>query len=448
MENETDTKITLYWDGRIRQTWVTCRFTKSLQIQWNHVERLAYEGQKIRHHSSTTKNPTKTHWFPITLLTPRGMPAMESYPWNTGAVVIVIVNDMVEIRNNGKNLNSGKNENKKNGKINNGGRSGKYSRSEPLPLFCKSLAPSQLKKSPTDISDTRARDGRWRQNTSPYAAHTHIFLVARRVAQLFHISCFIHCTCLGSRLESSSQRLCRVLKTVRMLQLLHLMSRRNLLGLPEGRPIVPDGLDKESGIPCIDPGGGGWFGRVAAQSPFAKKDIQRVQRSLTAYNQRTGKYRTVRFGRDFPNCSMHNVPEILQKKEHFIAHVVCVLCCRPEQTEDRDTDLNNGRMITGKQKTQKEDSEEVNTRLYGAPITYWPTLSRIPMESWMYRKNIVGLSVNLLMWTALQHVQKEQGITTCSSWSSKKGRIHAICRNETIWNLQPDRLLFSDTRKE
>ena len=50
----------------------------------------------------------------------------------------------------------------------------------------------------------------------------------------------------------------------------HLMSCRNLLGLPERRPIIPEGQEKESGIPCIDPGGGGWFGRVAAQSPFAK----------------------------------------------------------------------------------------------------------------------------------------------------------------------------------
>ena len=48
------------------------------------------------------------------------------------------------------------------------------------------------------------------------------------------------------------------------------MSCRILLGLPERRPIIPEGQEKESGIPCIDPGGGGWFGRVAAQSPFAK----------------------------------------------------------------------------------------------------------------------------------------------------------------------------------
>ena len=47
---------------------------------------------------------------------------------------------------------------------------------------------------------------------------------------------------------------------------LHLMSCRNLLGLPDRRSIFPDGQETESGIPCIDPGGGGWFGQVAEQS--------------------------------------------------------------------------------------------------------------------------------------------------------------------------------------
>ena len=49
------------------------------------------------------------------------------------------------------------------------------------------------------------------------------------------------------------------------------MSCRNLLGLPERGPVIPDRLEEESAIPCIDPGGGGgWFGRMAAQSPFTK----------------------------------------------------------------------------------------------------------------------------------------------------------------------------------
>ena len=44
--------------------------------------------------------------------------------------------------------------------------------------------------------------------------HTHIFLVARRVAQLFHIARFIQCTCTGSMIDETSQHVCRVLKTL------------------------------------------------------------------------------------------------------------------------------------------------------------------------------------------------------------------------------------------
>ena len=46
------------------------------------------------------------------------------------------------------------------------------------------------------------------------------------------------------------------------------MSCRNLLGLPDRRPTFPDRLETEPSTPCIDPGGGGWFGRVAEQSPL------------------------------------------------------------------------------------------------------------------------------------------------------------------------------------
>ena len=46
------------------------------------------------------------------------------------------------------------------------------------------------------------------------------------------------------------------------------MSCRNLLGLPDRQPTFPDRLETEPGIPFIDPGGGGWFGRVAEQSPL------------------------------------------------------------------------------------------------------------------------------------------------------------------------------------
>ena len=43
---------------------------------------------------------------------------------------------------------------------------------------------------------------------------------------------------------------------------------RNLLGLPDRRSSFSDGLETESGIHCNDPGGGGWFGRMAEQSPL------------------------------------------------------------------------------------------------------------------------------------------------------------------------------------
>ena len=121
------------------------------------------------------------------------------------------------IGNHGKNLNSGKNDNKKNGKISNGGRSCEYSRSGPLLLLQESgtfVVKKDFACRQQRMSCTRRE---WRPNTSPDAAHPHIFLVARRVAQLSHISRFIPCTCLGSRLDESSQHVCRVLKTVHLL---------------------------------------------------------------------------------------------------------------------------------------------------------------------------------------------------------------------------------------
>ena len=51
---------------------------------------------------------------------------------------------------------------------------------------------------------------------------------------------------------------------------LHLISCRNLLGLPERRSTLPDGLETESEIHCNDPGGGVWFGRTAEQSPLTQ----------------------------------------------------------------------------------------------------------------------------------------------------------------------------------
>ena len=46
----------------------------------------------------------------------------------------------LHLRQPGGNLNSGMNDSKNNGKMSNGGKSGKYSRSEPLTFFCMILA--------------------------------------------------------------------------------------------------------------------------------------------------------------------------------------------------------------------------------------------------------------------------------------------------------------------
>ena len=51
-------------------------------------------------------------------------------------------------------------------------------------------------------------------------AHTHIFLVACRVAQLFTVVPYVHftqCICSGSRLDESSQHVSRVFSNLRWL---------------------------------------------------------------------------------------------------------------------------------------------------------------------------------------------------------------------------------------
>ena len=62
-----------------------------------------------------------------------------------------------------------------NGKTSNGCKSGKYSR-------------SVLHISLTTLANVVHATGGEERNTSPDAAHTHMFLVVRRVAQLFHVS--------------------------------------------------------------------------------------------------------------------------------------------------------------------------------------------------------------------------------------------------------------------
>ena len=84
------------------------------------------------------------------------------------------------IRNTGKVLNCGEGGSKMSGKIKSGGRRGKYSRSESSLPFCFRL------ETLANVVHATVGEG---ENTSQ-DAHTHVFLVARRVAQsqLFRMS--------------------------------------------------------------------------------------------------------------------------------------------------------------------------------------------------------------------------------------------------------------------
>ena len=100
-----------------------------------------------------------------------------------------------------------------------------------------------------------------RQNTSPGAAHTHIFLVVRREAQLSQLSRFNQCTRIDSRLA-----VCRVLKIVRLLpshSLISCLVATSLACLSVSLLFL---IYWE--INCNDPCGGACFGRVAELSPI------------------------------------------------------------------------------------------------------------------------------------------------------------------------------------
>ena len=72
-----------------------------------------------------------------------------------------------------------------------------------------------------------------------------------------------------------------------------LMSCRKLLGLPERRSTFPDGLETRTGIPCIDPGGGGWFGRMAKQSPLRRSALECRRSSATVRLRGRSAFRRV-----------------------------------------------------------------------------------------------------------------------------------------------------------
>ena len=230
--------------------------------------------------------------------------------------------------------------------------------------------------------------------------------------------------------------MCRVLKTVRLRHIHSSISCLVATSLACLSVVLLFGPEEESGIPCIDPGGGGWFSSNGCTVLAHKRDIQRVQRSLTAYNHRNGKNRTVRVGRDFQNCSMHNVLEYTQKEGTFYCTSGVCLVLSPEQTLDRDTDPNNGSMTTDKQKTQKVDSEEESTRLYCAPIAHWPTTSRIPMESWMCRRILFIPGLSVKCWCELHcNMTRKSKVSQHVRLEVPKPKNSARCRNETIFKL-------------
>ena len=196
---------------------------------------------------------------------------MESYPWNTGAVVIVIVNNMVGIRNTGKNPNNGRNE--INGKSDKIGMHGKNETNEnrfpESPNHFANFFASQSIFCWTFRLQTLANvvQATWGKDRTPHGTqHTRIFSRCASCSTVVHVSSNAS-VCIGSRFADSNQHASRVSLSLR---LLHLMSCRNLLGLPQRRSTFPDRLETESGIPCIDSGGGGF--RVAEHSPLTHRD--------------------------------------------------------------------------------------------------------------------------------------------------------------------------------
>ena len=98
---------------------------------------------------------------------------------------------------------------------------------------------------------------------------THAYLSRCALCSTLIRTRFIQCVCTVLRLDELNQHVGPVLKNIAYApqSFLHLMSCRNLLGLPDRRPTFPDGLEAELGITCSDPRGGGWFGRMVEQSP-------------------------------------------------------------------------------------------------------------------------------------------------------------------------------------
>ena len=105
------------------------------------------------------------------------------------------------------------------------------------------------------------------------------------------------------------------------------------------RAVLPSLTDRRrnrgslASIPAAVAGSAEWLHSLRSQKghPTSSAKPHGVQ-------SKNWKCRTVRFGRDFPNCSMHNVSEIF-KRRNILLHMwcVCVLCCRQnrQRTETR-----------------------------------------------------------------------------------------------------------------
>ena len=120
------------------------------------------------------------------------------------------------------------------------------------------------------ISQLRAN--RWRTETSikvltqhfiGRSTHASFSRCAPRSTVVSYVHVASNAFAFGSRLDEASQHVSRVLKHCACSAVIppsHVLAQR--------RSAFPDRLETERGISCIDPGGGGWFGRVAEQSPF------------------------------------------------------------------------------------------------------------------------------------------------------------------------------------
>ena len=113
-----------------------------------------------------------------------------------------------------------------------------------------------FKISLTDITECRARDERWRQNTRR-------FFSLRSVQHICH-GCFT-CHVSSSALALAQGLVNQVSMCVAYWKQssLHLKSGRILLGLHERQFTFPDWLETELGIHCNDGHGRAWFGRIA-----------------------------------------------------------------------------------------------------------------------------------------------------------------------------------------